>query len=215
MPNSKLQEIAARYEDDLVCMPAAVRPKALGWHTKESMDLGFRDIARMFPETGPLSVNDLGCAFGNTLDYIGDRLDVYNGYDISEKILEKARQERQGPRIRFFLSDRCLYPADYSIASMLIVWFPDSVTLNEWEIEVGEILQNLSDHSRIAFAFNTYASTHPNKHPGQYYPDVEKWMEYCKRFGSPELHVVRHGELAHHEKDGPSLPRWATVIVRK
>jgi SAM-dependent methyltransferase len=113
---------------------------------------------------GEWTVNDLGCGYGALFGMIRDRLEPYgvryHGFDISPRMLAKAR-ERYGadPRAVFALSSIPLWTADYSIAV-------GTFNLNfecdpeDWMTYLKAQILLLAKRSRIAFSFNALLPEH-------------------------------------------------------
>ena len=89
-----LDKISNLYSDNLT--EHGDQSKAVGWPTSDSQELRFEKLTQVIPETASLfSVNDYGCGYGAHLEYlIKKRYPVsgYNGYDLSEEMLDKSKE---------------------------------------------------------------------------------------------------------------------------
>ncbi|MCJ8344919.1 class I SAM-dependent methyltransferase, partial [bacterium] len=90
---STLTKIEKLYNDSLT--EHGMKSKGVGWNTSEGQSLRFDKLIELLgnqPES--FSVNDLGCGFGSMFEYFESKaLNVcnYNGYDISQEMLDSAR----------------------------------------------------------------------------------------------------------------------------
>ena len=68
---------------------------AVGWNTKEGQILRFHKLSDHIIETS-YSVNDYGCGYGSHLIFLentlGHTITTYNGYDISQEMLDVAKK---------------------------------------------------------------------------------------------------------------------------
>jgi len=95
------EEARERFEERIETADSDAR--ALGWDSKESMEIRFEAAAGMYDFSGA-SVLDVGCGFGDFYDFLeerGDEPSEYYGIDISDEILDIAREKIAGPRTNF------------------------------------------------------------------------------------------------------------------
>ena len=69
--------------------------KAVGWNTEECQNLRFQKLSTVIDNINDsYSINDYGCGYGGHLQYLeknGYKINHYNGYDISQPMLDKAK----------------------------------------------------------------------------------------------------------------------------
>ena len=74
--------------------------RGVDWNSEESQVLRFTQLARVLPTREAYSVIDYGSGYGALvpfLDSLGSEFD-YQGFDVSNDMVEKARLEHGGPR---------------------------------------------------------------------------------------------------------------------
>lgn len=188
-----LTEVAHYYSEKLAQFGST--PQGVDWNGEAGQILRFKQLARLFPETGGFSVNDLGCGYGACFDYLKghyNNLD-YLGIDVSESMVDAARKRHQGQTgATYIVSDQPDRIADYSIVSGIF-----NVRLGrspeEWHSYIQTVLDQLNAFSRKGFAFNCLTSfSDPEKmRPDLYYADSTAWFSHCVR------NYSRHVALLH------------------
>jgi SAM-dependent methyltransferase len=185
--------------------------KSVGWKDEESQILRFEKLTQVIDPSrvgSGISVNDLGCGYAAMFQFLKARpalrLTRYYGYDISEKMLNAARQTvGDNQEAVFIQSSKITEEADYSFVSGTFnvkLEASDQV----WADYVKEALLNLAAHSRKGLAFNLLTTYVDWKQENLYYADPFLFFDFCKR------HISRYVSLLH---DYP-LYEW-TIIVRK
>jgi len=202
LPINKEQEVVDFF-DSAACLIDLKGPaRAMSWKSREQQLEMFGYLAQLFPQEGLVSVNDLGCGFGEFAGFIAGRLDYYNGYDIAPRLIEVAKKRWQAPNVRFFVANHCLYPADYTTAAAIFSAMPKSSSYEEWEEHIRDVLKDMDETSRRGFGFNVQSHAHPNPYPHQYYGNPVLLEAWARPYGRVEI-----------VKD--AMPRWITVLVRK
>jgi SAM-dependent methyltransferase len=187
-----LAPVANYYVDKLACHGATAR--GVDWNSEASQALRFAQLCRVMQGRGPLTLNDVGCGYGELCDYLARKgFDVdYLGIDIAPAMIAAARSRaRPAPRTRFAegaVPDRV---ADYAVASGIFnvrLATPDA----EWLAHVLEALDVLNGSSRLGFAFNclTSYSDPERKRPDLYYADPLALFDHCKRRYSREVALL-------------------------
>ena len=204
-PTSDLSGVASLYEDSLDKHGTA--PMGVGWRDADSHNLRFEKLASVIAGDDTITVNDLGCGYGSLHGYLratGRTVGHYRGYDISEKMLAKARDALQD------VSDVELLPgallaaeADYSFASGIFNVRLETAE-EEWRAHVLETLANMNAFSTRGFAFNLLSTYVDYREDHLFYGDPLFFFDHCKRTFS------RFVTLLH---DYP-LYEW-TIVVRK
>ena len=167
--------------------------RGVDWNSSASQELRFEQLLRACP-TGPCSVLDYGCGYGaltGELERRGGTWD-YRGYDVSEAMVEKARELHQGrPWCRFTSDEAALERADVTVASGIF-----SVKLAndaaDWKAYILETLDRLAALSAHAFSFNmlTSYSDADRMRPDLYYADPCFFFDHCKRNYSRQVAVL-------------------------
>ncbi len=167
-------------------------PRGVDWNSAESQRLRFVQLLRMVPVGERFSINDYGCGYGGLLDVLEERGDLYDytGFEISEAMLQEARQLH--PAARFVEDDRDLPISDYTVASGIFnvrLDTPDST----WRDYIFNILGAMRQHSRRGFAFNvlTSYSDVEKQRKDLYYADPLFFFDHCQR------NFSRHVALFH------------------
>ncbi|HEX8517741.1 MAG TPA: class I SAM-dependent methyltransferase [Bacteroidia bacterium] len=180
--------------------------KGADWGTLQAQQLSFVQLARLLPEA-PYTLLDYGCGYGGLYDFLSenDSQVQYSGYDISEEMINHARQLHGSKDAAWIntLPEKALF--DYVIACGVF-----SVRLNipqsEWEEHMLQTLHKLDSLSSKGFAFNSltsYSDPHLMK-DYLYYPDPCFLFDYCKK------HFSRYVSLVH------DYPKYEfAIIVRK
>lgn len=202
-----LDKISNLYSDNLT--EHGDQSKAVGWPTADSQELRFEKLTEVILETDSLfSVNDYGCGYGAHLEYlIKKRYPVsgYNGYDLSEEMLDKSQE-----RLKDFDGDLDLInsseistQADFTFVSGTFnVRFESSY--EEWKAFIEKTLHMINESSNLGFSFNLLSKYVDWEEPHLFYGDPCYWFDYCKK------NFSKHVSLLH---DYP-LYEW-TILVRK
>jgi SAM-dependent methyltransferase len=177
-------EVVAEYYDEKLHTHGATY-RGVDWNSPESQELRFEQLLKNWNLTGPFSINDYGCGYGALVSYMIDRDYTfrYQGFDISEEMIAKAR-EMYGSvsNCEFFTDHSRLTRADYTVASGIF-----NVKLQtsdeEWKEYLLHTLERIAELSEKGFAFNalTKYSDHDRMRPDLYYADPLFLFDYCKR----------------------------------
>lgn len=173
---------------------------AVGWNTPESQQLRFEKLTSVVDtDTQPFSVNDYGCGYGAHLDHLLDRgmkVSVYHGYDISEKMLDTARERlgRFHGELDLRQSSTIETEADYTFVSGTFnVRFDASE--EEWKRFILSKLDEINRLSRKGFAFNLLSTYVDWQESHLFYGDPLFWFDYCKRNYSRQVALLHDYEL--------------------
>lgn len=181
-------------------------PRGVGWRGTDDQALRFDKLCTAIEGDEPFSVNDLGCGYGAMFEHLdrrfGDRMQQFDGYDISQEMLDAAQEGIKDQRTRWFESSKIQHEADYTFTSGIFnVCF--NMGRDAWNRHIQDTIQDMARHSRRAFAFNGLTNKVDWKQEGLHYTDPVHWFRYCRD------HVSRHVALLH---DYP-LYEW-TLVVR-
>lgn len=181
--------------------------RGVDWNSEESQVLRFAQLARVLPDAGPFSVVDFGCGYGALVAFLkmrGSEFE-YQGFDISNDMIEQARQEHYAKGLRFTTSEAGLETADYALASGIFNVKLDT-PVEDWTRYVLHTTSVLDRLGRHGFAFNmlTSYSDADRMRSDLYYGDPSYFFDHCKRTYSKQVALL-------HDY---GLYEW-TLIVRK
>lgn len=182
---------------------------AVGWNTPESQNLRFEKLTSVIGERSEqVTINDYGCGYGAHLQYLekcGIRVSEYNGYDLSEPMLDAARKNLSSFQGSLALhnSSEISTLADYSFVSGTFnVRFKCDDT--SWKAFIHSKLEELNRFSRNGFAFNLLTTYVDWQEPHLFYGDPCYWFDLCKRSYSPSVALLH---------DYP-LYEWSIVVKK-
>lgn len=188
-------------------------PISVGWSDAASQRFRFAKLAQVLAGVdGPITVNDLGCGYGSLFAHLdemaGIELAGYHGYDLSESMLERARDFTDG-RAQLIPASEPTLLADYSFASG-----PFNVkracSHAAWAEYVREALRRLAEKSRFGFAFNLLTTFADDKRDSLFYADPCAFFDFCKREISPYVTLLHDYPLSewtmlvYHRAAGPA-----------
>ena len=183
-------------------------PRGVDWNSTESQRLRFHHLISVCDSRVPFTINDYGCGYGALADYLREHgySFQYCGFDISAKMIAKARELHSTLRQAAFVDEECgLTPADYTIASGIFNVKAETPA-EEWQEYVLHTLAAMNGLSTKAFAFNalTKYSDAQLMRPDLYYADPLFYFDFCK------VNFSRFVSLAH------DYPLYEfTILVRK
>jgi len=202
MDLSKINEL---YTDNL--KKYGIDPKSVGWTKPGSQQLRFRKLLEMieYPREA-FSLNELGCGYGELYKYCMENkfnLTEFIGYDISEQMLQAAKEYIGEKNIILLNKPKFETIADYSITSGIFnVRFEENE--HRWEEYVKNTLLNMAQYSVKAFSFNLLTSYVDYKAEHLYYADPLMYFDFCKK------NISRYVTLIHDYE----LYEW-TILVKK
>jgi SAM-dependent methyltransferase len=184
-----------------------VTARGVDWNSEESQVLRFTQLARVLPDSGPYSVVDFGCGYGALVPFLEARGAEfqYQGFDISGDMIERARQEHRGDRLKFTTSEAELEPADYTLASGIFNVKLDT-SVEDWTRYVLHTTSVLDRLGSRGFAFNmlTSYSDADRMRSDLFYGDPCHFFDHCKRTYSKQVALLHDYGLYEF-----------TVLVRK
>lgn len=154
------------------------------WNSTDSQHLRFKELLEVCEDDGAFAINDYGCGYGALIDYMeGANLDFkYAGFDVSETMIDKARELHPNMSRDSFTSDESeLAQSDYTVASGILNVKMDTPT-EAWEEYVLATLDKLARLSTKGFSFNVLTSYSDPEYmrPDLYYADPCFLFDYCK-----------------------------------
>ncbi len=181
--------------------------RGVDWNSEESQVLRFTQLARLLSDSGPYSVIDFGCGYGALVPFLEARGPdfQYQGFDISNEMVEQARKDHSGDHLRFTTSEAELEPADFTLASGIFNVKLDT-PVEDWTKYVLHTAATLDRLGRRGFAFNMLTSySDPDRMRSDlYYGDPCLFFDHCKRTYSKQVALLHDYGLYEF-----------TVIVRK
>lgn len=180
--------------------------KSVGWSTPESQELRFHKLLSMIDKSEPFSINELGCGYGELYKYAEQNqypLDLYRGYDISQKMLDAGSHYIQSEKAIWKLGATIDEVADYTITSGIFnVKFDHQQ--DSWEDYIKQTLKNMFDHSSKAISFNLLTKYVDFEARNLYYADPGYFFDYCKK------NLSRYVSLLHDY----NLFEWTMIVTK-
>jgi len=177
----ELAEQARRYYEERLAEHGAT-PAGVDWNSPESQELRFEQLLAVTndPEGTLL---DYGCGYGALLGHLRERGDArpYLGYDVSPKLVERARELWADAEGAEFTSDSDgVEPADYVVASGLLNVKGDANPA-EFARYVEELVLELDRLARRGFAFNALTIHSDPEHMREdlHYSDPSRLAALC------------------------------------
>jgi len=184
MSSLEIKRRVAEYYTDRLREHGATH-RGVDWNSRDSQLLRFEQFMRAFPAGERVSVLDYGCGYGTFATFLEDAgVDFdYVGYDISDEMIQTARQMfSDRSRWSFTTVGDDLQPADVTVASGI---FNVRVGTDEadWRRYAMETISELARLSRRALAFNMLTSySDPERMTDRlFYADPGFYFDWCKR----------------------------------
>ena len=207
MIDNIINDVNNYYSEKILSFGAT--PKGVDWNGIESQEKRFQQLTKVIEKENNenYTLLDYGCGFGSLLSYLETNNFTsirYVGYDISDEMLKKAKEEHdsQGTWVNT-LDENLKY--DYVVASGLF-----NVKLNQnildWENYVINTLDKINSISSKGFAFNilTSYSDHEFLKDYLYYASPEYYFKHCKLNYSKQVSLLHDYDLYEF-----------TIIIRK
>jgi SAM-dependent methyltransferase len=181
-----LAKVAAYYAAKLAQHGATSR--GVDWNGETSQTLRHRQFLRLLGAEHEASVLDLGCGYGDFLNFLRAQgfVGAYVGYDIAPEMIAAARRlHGEGDDRRWQLGAMPQEAADYAVASGILN-VKGEVAIEQWQGYARDTIDLLARAARRGFAFNvlTMASDPALRRPDLYYADPVETLRYClARFG--------------------------------
>jgi len=158
--------------------------RGVDWNDQASQEVRFEQLLKLCELETPFTINDYGCGYGALALYLAERgiRFRYTGFDISERMLEQARDLLDGvEECRFVTADEQLETVEYTVASGIFNVRLDAAD-DAWERHIFATLERLDQLSTSGFAFNMLTSySDPERmRPDLYYADPREMFDHCK-----------------------------------
>jgi len=201
-----LDKISKLYTDSL--NEHGVQARGVGWGTNEKHRLRFDKLLEVIKaDSKAISINDLGCGYGellNVLKEYGYTINNYYGHEISEEMLQAAESVIGVDDSVHLSSEPMLnHIADYSFASGIFNVRFDAPE-DEWQKYVLGVLNNMNDHSNIGFSFNILSTFVDWKEDHLYYADPTYYLKYCLEKFSKKV-------ILYHDTQ---LYEWTMIVYK-
>jgi SAM-dependent methyltransferase len=169
-------------------------PRGVDWNSKESQEVRFRQLARLFEDDVDASVLDYGCGFGALAAYLRSRghRGAYVGFDVSPQMIEAGTRFLETYSNCSLTADRAtISPADYVVASGLFNVRMDASDI-AWREYIVAGLDDMRPLSVRGFGFNllTSHSDPERRRDYLYYADPIEWFEHCRRKYSRQVALL-------------------------
>ena len=165
-----------RYEERLHV--SGVSAQTMGWRDKEQQYMRFVILAAI-GDLNNRSVLDVGCGFGDFYDFLkGKGINMrYNGYDISAKLIEIARQKHpEGAfEVKDILEEEDHEKFDYVVSSGIL-----NARLSDNEGFVRRMLKRCFERCHTGVAVNMMSNYVDYKQEDLYYYSPEEIFVFCK-----------------------------------
>lgn len=174
-------------------------PRGVDWNNEHGQLLRFEQLSKIIYPFEQFSVNDIGCGYGAYNLFLSTRYENYDyyGYDISEKMIDAAKEKNYALHsCKFEVSNTPKAVCDYSIASG--IFNIKLATPNErWLGYIKEVIMDLNEKSSRGFSFNCLTSySHPEKMKDHlYYANPLDIFDFCKRFCSINVALLHDYDL--------------------
>jgi SAM-dependent methyltransferase len=187
-----------------------ISPQSLGWKNSLAQITRFEQLTKIIKEKEGFSVNDLGCGFGDLLDFLSKKFDnfFYYGYDTLEDMIRHAIEKAaKHPNAYFFKVKGAeeLKTADYSIACGIFnLKFHEEE--ERWIDYILNSMNFMNKFSTKGFAINFLTSYSDQQYRQDYlfYADPLFFFDYCKKHYSKNVALLHD----YNEYD-------FTILVRK
>ena len=188
-----------KYYSDKIVEHGAIS-QGVDWNSKESHFIRFEQLCKVFTNKENFSLLDFGCGYGALIDYLYEANIIcdYIGFDISEKMILKAKENYFGDRIKFTNKlNESTY--DFTIANGIFNVKLDNEE-EEWEKYIIETIEKINTYSNIGFSFNILSSYSDKEYQRDYlhYANPTFYFDYCKKHFSRKvalLHDYDHYEF--------------------
>lgn len=190
--NTILNSVRLYFDEKLETYGATFR--GVDWNSSESQNRRFEQLLKVCDPTKGFSINDYGCGYGALVEFMNDRgyTFQYRGYDISERMIAKAR-ELYGrlASCDFFTDESAFTAADYTVASGIFN-VKQQTSEEEWSDYMLHTLGILAKFSKKGFAFNvlTKYSDREFMRSDLYYADPCFLFDYCKKKFSRHISLL-------------------------
>jgi SAM-dependent methyltransferase len=208
MKNKILESVEKYYSDKITTFGDS--PNGVDWNSIESQYLRFDQLSKVISEHSNFTILDYGCGSGEYVKYLDSKMDdekySYIGYDISNSMLNLAREKFKFKNNVFFDSIMPSKNVDFTIASGIFNVRLDIVSNLDWNKYIIETLNSINEVSSEGFSFNALTKYSDKEYMKDYlyYADPLALFDYCKLNFSKNVALLHDYNLFEF-----------TIIVRK
>jgi len=181
--------------------------KGVDWNSRESQETRYEQLLKVCNEKEKFTIIDYGCGYGYLFEYMKSKSYnfEYYGFDISEEMVNKAKQIYKANNCTFFNNTNTDIKTDYCVASGIFNVKFDT-NYEKWAEYILNVLNEINNKTTRGFSFNclTKYSDKEYMKDNLYYGDPFYFFDYCKK------HFSRNVALLHDY----NLYEF-TIIVRK
>jgi len=186
-----LSEVARYYEGRLI--ENGVTAQGVGWKDLDSQVIRFRQFDNLMRLKRIESVLDFGCGTGDYLTYLRESgyTGSYCGFDISEIMIETARQRYSGDVQSTFIDDGSALECATAVIGSGIFNVKGASSLETWRRYVEATLDRMWELTTDAMAFNVLSlvSDPDRRSANLYYSDPAEVLKYCMQTFSPHCYL--------------------------
>ena len=191
-----LDKINKLYSDNIRQM--GIKPESVGWTRQGSQELRFEKLASVITnKSDMLEINELGCGYGEFYNYLsnnGCSVKKFRGYDISNEMLEAAKEYITHDQVEFLNNDCLNEVADYSFTSGIFNVKFDYSDL-DWDEYIKKTILNLAEFSRKGMSFNLLSTYVDYQAENLYYGNPFEYFDFCKRHVSKKVNLIHDYDL--------------------
>ena len=170
-------------------------PRGVDWNSARAQEVRFEQLLRILDDDEPVSITDYGCGYGALWGYLKrlNRPVVYQGYDLSPRMIDEARRLNGIGRDRAFTHrPEKLVQTDFVVASGVFN-VRGEIDRARWERHVLAELAELDRLCLRGFAFNalTRYADEERMEERLYYADPGQYLDYCVRRFSRHVAVLQ------------------------
>ncbi len=182
--NNIIQTTEAHYSEKF--KQHGTHHKGVDWGSADGQKIRFEQLLKFVDLNQKISITDYGCGYGALLEVLNQKgfNGMYQGYDISMAMIQKAKKMYVSEESRFFFTDdaAALKKTDYTLISGIFnvkLETPD----DQWEPYIHHTLKKVADLSRYGFVFNILSSYTPyeSREDDLYYADPRVVFDFCMK----------------------------------
>ena len=160
--------------------------KGVDWGSDDGQKIRFEQLLKFLDLYQEISITDYGCGYGALIEELNRKKfkGTYQGYDISETMIQKARKlyASEGSRFVFTSDVASLKKSDYTLISGIFnvkLETPD----DQWSPYIFHTLKEIAALSRHGFVFNILSCYTPveSREADLYYADPRVIFDFCMK----------------------------------
>lgn len=196
MYNQILGKVEKYYTDKVLTY--GTNHKGVDWNSRESQEIRYEQLLKVCNEKEKFTILDYGCGYGYLFEYMKNRNYnfEYYGFDISEEMINKARQTYKENNCYFSNSTKMKSKTDYCVASGIFNVKFDT-DFETWTEYILSVLNEINNNTTKGFSFNclTKYSDKEYMKDNLYYGDPCYFFDYCKKQFSKNVAILHDYDL--------------------